>query len=147
MEHQIYVLLCTETTPSNPPVVQPKSSCDVHLLRSLWIVAATVVGYCVCQIIWTGEYYIGTSSSYYGGTRFRGVVQRIYLISHVENGLFLSFSTCLPLLKWTHSWSFTFVRKLWWHSPRTTKMVLDSKVRAKITIMLKIKKVTKSFLS
>ena len=34
MGHQSYVLLCTETTLSNPPVVQPKSSCDVHLLRS-----------------------------------------------------------------------------------------------------------------
>ena len=34
MGHQIYVLLCTETTLSNPPVVQLKSSCDVHLLRS-----------------------------------------------------------------------------------------------------------------
>ena len=31
------VLLCTETTLSNPPVVQPKSSCDVHLLRSPWL--------------------------------------------------------------------------------------------------------------
>ena len=37
MGHQSYVLLCTETTLSNPPVVQPKSSCDVHLLRSSWI--------------------------------------------------------------------------------------------------------------
>ena len=34
MGHQSYVLLCTETTLSNPPVVIPKSSCDVHLLRS-----------------------------------------------------------------------------------------------------------------
>ena len=34
MGHQSYVLLCTETTLSTPPVVQPKSSCDVHLLRS-----------------------------------------------------------------------------------------------------------------
>ena len=34
MGHQSYVLLCTETTLSNPPVVSPKSSCDVHLLRS-----------------------------------------------------------------------------------------------------------------
>ena len=33
MEHQSYVLLCTETTVSNPPVVFPKSSCDVHLFR------------------------------------------------------------------------------------------------------------------
>ena len=31
---QSYVLLCTDTTLSNPPVVQPKSSYDVHLLRS-----------------------------------------------------------------------------------------------------------------
>jgi len=37
MGHQSYVLLCTETTLSNPPVVQPKSSCDVHLLRSPWL--------------------------------------------------------------------------------------------------------------
>ena len=37
MGHQSYVLLCTETTLSNPPVVQPKSSCDVHLLRSPWV--------------------------------------------------------------------------------------------------------------
>ena len=33
MGHQIYVLLCTETTVSNHPVVFPKSSCDVHPLR------------------------------------------------------------------------------------------------------------------
>ena len=32
---QSYVLLCIETTLSNPLVVLPKSSCDVHLLRSL----------------------------------------------------------------------------------------------------------------
>ena len=31
--------------------------------------------------------------------------------------------------------------------PRTTKILLDSIVRAKITIMLKIKKISKSFLS
>ena len=37
---QSYVLLCTETTLSNPPVVQPKSSCDVHLLRSPWITSS-----------------------------------------------------------------------------------------------------------
>ena len=37
MGHQSYVLLCTEITLSNPPVVQPKCSCDVHLLRSPWI--------------------------------------------------------------------------------------------------------------
>ena len=37
MGHQSYVLLCTETTLSNPPVEQPKSSCDVHLLRSPWL--------------------------------------------------------------------------------------------------------------
>ena len=34
MGHQSYVLLCTETTLSNPPVVLSKSSCNVHLLRS-----------------------------------------------------------------------------------------------------------------
>jgi len=33
MGHQTYVLLCTETTFSNPPVVFPKSSCNVQLLR------------------------------------------------------------------------------------------------------------------
>ena len=37
MGHQSYVLLCTEITLSNPPVVQTKSSCDVHLLRSPWL--------------------------------------------------------------------------------------------------------------
>ena len=35
----------------------------------------------------------------------------------------------------------------WCVTARTTKMSLDSKVRAKITIMLKIKKISKSFLS
>ena len=35
MGHQSYVLLCTETTLANHPVVHPKSSCDIHLLRSL----------------------------------------------------------------------------------------------------------------
>ena len=34
---QSYVLLSTETTLSNHPVVHPNSSCDVHLLRSLWL--------------------------------------------------------------------------------------------------------------
>ena len=33
MGHQSYVLLCTGTTLSNPPVIFPKSSCDVHLFR------------------------------------------------------------------------------------------------------------------
>jgi hypothetical protein len=38
MGHQSYVLLCTETALSNPPVVQPKSSWDFrNLLRSPWI--------------------------------------------------------------------------------------------------------------
>ena len=32
--HQSYALLCTETTLSNHPEAIPKSSCDVHLLRS-----------------------------------------------------------------------------------------------------------------
>ena len=35
-----YVLLCTETTLSKHPVVHPKSSCDVHLSRSLCIIQA-----------------------------------------------------------------------------------------------------------
>ena len=38
MGHQSYVLLYTETILSNPPVVQPKYSCDVHLLRSPCVV-------------------------------------------------------------------------------------------------------------
>ena len=38
MGHQSYVLLCTETALSNPPAVIPKSSCDVHLLRSPWLI-------------------------------------------------------------------------------------------------------------
>ena len=37
MGHQSYVLLCTETALSNHPAVIPKSSCDVHLLRSPWV--------------------------------------------------------------------------------------------------------------
>ena len=37
MGHQSYVLLCTETALSNHPAVIPKSSCDVHLLRSPWL--------------------------------------------------------------------------------------------------------------
>ena len=37
MGHQSYVLLCTETCLSKHPVVLPKSSCNVHLLRSLWL--------------------------------------------------------------------------------------------------------------
>ena len=40
MGHQSYVLLCTETALSNPPAVIPKSSCDVLLLRSPWLVAS-----------------------------------------------------------------------------------------------------------
>ena len=35
--HQSYVLLSIETALSNYPAVIPKSSCDVHLLRSPWI--------------------------------------------------------------------------------------------------------------
>ena len=37
MGRQSYVQLCTETTLSNHPVVRPKSSRDVHLLRSPWL--------------------------------------------------------------------------------------------------------------
>ena len=37
MGHQSYVLLYTKTILSNHPVVFPKSSCDVHLLRSPWV--------------------------------------------------------------------------------------------------------------
>ena len=37
MGHQSYVLLYTETTLSNHPVVFPKSSCNVHLFRGPWI--------------------------------------------------------------------------------------------------------------
>ena len=33
----MYLLLCTETTLFKHPVVHPKSSCNVHLLRSLCI--------------------------------------------------------------------------------------------------------------
>ena len=40
MGHQSYVLLCAETTLCNHPVLIPKSSCDVHLLRSLWFIPA-----------------------------------------------------------------------------------------------------------
>ena len=41
MGHQNYILLCTETTLSNHPFVIPKSSCDVHLLRSLCVIQPT----------------------------------------------------------------------------------------------------------
>ena len=37
MGHQSYVLLCTETTLSKHPAILPKSSCNVHLLRNLWL--------------------------------------------------------------------------------------------------------------
>jgi hypothetical protein len=37
MGHQSYVLLRTETTVSNHPVVFPKSSCNVHVLRRPWV--------------------------------------------------------------------------------------------------------------
>ena len=43
MGHQIYILLCIETTLSNYPGVIPKSSCDVHLLRSPWVDSALKV--------------------------------------------------------------------------------------------------------
>ena len=41
--HQSYVLLCTETTLSKHPVIHSKSSCDVHLFRSLWPILVTVL--------------------------------------------------------------------------------------------------------
>ena len=44
MGHQIYVLLCTETALSNHPAVIPKSSCDVHLLRSQSLAKAMLAG-------------------------------------------------------------------------------------------------------
>ena len=37
MGHQRYALFCTETTVPNHPVVFPKSSCTVHLLRCPWL--------------------------------------------------------------------------------------------------------------
>ena len=43
MGHQSYVLLWTEITLSNHPEVFPKSSCDVHLLRSPWISKYTTI--------------------------------------------------------------------------------------------------------
>ena len=45
MGHQSYVLLCTETALSNPPAVIPKSSCDVHLLRSPWLRQHKIYGF------------------------------------------------------------------------------------------------------
>ena len=39
MGHQSYVLLYAETTLSNHPVLIPKSSFDVHLLRSPWFIS------------------------------------------------------------------------------------------------------------
>ena len=35
--HQSYVLLFTETNVSNPPVVFPKSSCNILLFRDSWL--------------------------------------------------------------------------------------------------------------
>ena len=43
MGHQSYVLLCIETTLSNPPVVEPKSSCNVHLLRSPCVMSQALI--------------------------------------------------------------------------------------------------------
>ena len=43
--HQSYVLLCPETTLSNP-----KSSCDVHLLRSLWPRALKTLHFYFCTL-------------------------------------------------------------------------------------------------
>ena len=51
MGHQSYVLLCTETILSNPPVIQPKSSCDVHLLRSPWTISALILSWIKVQVI------------------------------------------------------------------------------------------------
>ena len=42
MGHQSYVLLCTETTVSNPPVVFPTSSCNVHLFRDPWFMSLSL---------------------------------------------------------------------------------------------------------
>ena len=44
MGHQSYVVLCTETTLSKHPVIHPKLSCDIHLLRSLWLGGLGLVG-------------------------------------------------------------------------------------------------------
>ena len=40
MWHQSYVLTCTEITVSSPPVIFPKSSCNIHLLRCPWLITA-----------------------------------------------------------------------------------------------------------
>ena len=36
--NKIFAMLCTETTVSNPPVIFPKSCCDVHLFRGPWAI-------------------------------------------------------------------------------------------------------------
>ena len=38
----MYILLCTETTLSKHPVVLPKSSCNIHLSRSLCLITAVL---------------------------------------------------------------------------------------------------------
>ena len=64
MGHQSYVLLCTETALSNPPVVQPKSSCDVHLLRSPCIIVLELLRVTVYLYLWFAGAFLQVKFDY-----------------------------------------------------------------------------------
>ena len=64
------------------------------------------------------------------------------LFKYTKSYLAMAFCT----VKQNH-WPSTLYVHIRSGASRTTKMLLDSKVRAEITIMLKIKKISKSFLS
>ena len=51
MGHQSYVLLCTQTTVSNHPVVFPKSSCNDRLFRHPWLRGLGMPKFCVQKIL------------------------------------------------------------------------------------------------
>ena len=83
MGHQSYVLLCTETTPFNPPVVQPKSSRDVHLLRSPWLIISQPGGTDYAH------YYcppVVSLSRWEGGSPKDDLINRPYLIKKTTRG-------------------------------------------------------------
>ena len=82
MRHYSYVLLCTETILSKHPVVLPRSSCDVHLLRSVW--PRTLGGSAwVCNL---------TPFSFENSCNFGGTTQQLFKLTWKLLGLIVDSS-------------------------------------------------------
>ena len=104
MGHQSHVLLCTETTVSNPPVVFPKSSCDVHLLRRPWTTPSNIYSIYVHTCLLLVNMYITLHTNI---TQFHRSLKRclafFYLLNLQHFSIQGTLSRCIPGIKLTYS--------------------------------------------